>query len=319
MSARTVARAAVDRVTAAFRIIVDEGLDDLAAMMTYYAVLALFPMLVFVVTLALLLVPTETLQAGVAAISAPLPGGIRALLHDQVSRLAGQAGAGFAFGSALVALWGASRGASALGVTLDRIDGVETSRAWCRRQVRAITVTIGVAALLLTAILLMVFGPVMGRALARWLEVGAWFPVVWTVGRWLLAGATMMLVWAVIYRFLSSQPGPFRLITPGAIIGVLLWFAASWGLTFGLRIAGSFEATYGALAGVVVFLIWLWLSNLALLIGARIDRAVSTRWSRAQASPSRWARALSRRDAWAAPPPPAAPQRLAPPVQQPPS
>ena len=101
----------------------------------------------------------------------------------------------------------------------------------------------------------------------------------------------MVLSWAVLYRFLPEHPGPFRLISPGAAIGVTSWVLVSWLFSLVLELAGSQEATYGALAGAIAFLLWMWLSNLTLLIGARINRAILKRRGRARASASRWAAA----------------------------
>ena len=89
--------------------------------------------------------------------------------------------------------------------------------------------------------------------------------------RWAGAGLLVMFLWALIYRILPNTKAPFRIFTPGAFVGVLLWLGISY--AFGLYLAnfGSYEATYGALGGAVIFLTWLWLSNIAILFGAEIN------------------------------------------------
>jgi membrane protein len=170
----------------------------------------------------------------------------------------------------LVALWGASRGASALTVALNRVFTVEETRPFWWRQVLAILVTAMVALLIVLALALLLFGPTIGHAVADRYHLGATFDTLWETGRWIGAGALMTFVWALRYRLLPNHHAPLRIFTPGAIIGVLLWVGVSRAMTYFVSTFTDFEATYGALASAVTFLLWLWLSNLALLIGAEI-------------------------------------------------
>ena len=233
----------------------DDDIFDVAARMSYYAIFALFPMLVFVITLGLLVVPADLLQEAVATATAAAPAEVRATIAEQVTRMQNAAGAGFAIGSALLALWGASRGAAALGNALDRVYNKKETRPWWKRQLIAIGITAGVAVLIIAAVGLLAIGPVAGYPLVRW--VGA--------------GFLMMLVWAILYKVLPDTDAPFRIFTPGAITGVILWVVMSQGFAVYLDNFGNYEATYGALAGVIIFLLWLWLSNLTILFGAEIN------------------------------------------------
>lgn len=228
---------------------------DVAAMMTYYAIFALFPMLVFGITIALLIVPPEVIQETVGLATAALPNRIATVIAEQVERMQAAAGAGFAVGGALLALWGASRGTAALGNALNRVYRKKETRPWWRRQLIAVAVTVGVALLVIGALVLLAIGPVAGYPLVRWIG----------------AALLMALVWAILYKFLPDTDAPFRVFTPGAAIGVVLWVAVTQGFAFYLDRFAAYEATYGTLAGVIIFLFWLWLSNLALLIGAEIN------------------------------------------------
>jgi membrane protein len=135
----------------------------------------------------------------------------------------------------------------------------------------AIAVTLGVSLLVLIALGLLTFGPMLGHYVADRFGLGPSFDVVWGIGRWIGAGLLMMFVWAILYRFLPDTDVPFRVLTPGAIVGVLMWIGVSF--LFGLYLSyfDRYEATYGALGSAIVFLIWLWLSNLALLVGAEFN------------------------------------------------
>lgn len=248
-----------------------DNIDDAGAMMAYYAVLALFPMLVFIVTLALLVIDPTTIHQGVLMATTAMPETIRVFISKQVTQLIDSAGASFAIGTALFALWGASRGASALGGALNRMLGKEETRGFFQRQLVAIAVTFAVALLVVIALGLLVVGPALGHYVADRFGLGDAFDVAWGIGRWVGAGLLVMFVWAVLYKWLPNTNAPLRVFTPGAFVGVLLWLGAS--ALFGLYLTSwaSYEATYGALGGAIAFLTWLWLSNIALLFGAEIN------------------------------------------------
>jgi membrane protein len=252
-----------------------DKIDDVGAMMTYYAILAIFPMLVFIITLALLVIDNSTIQQGVAMATEAMPGSTRTLIAGHVQKLIDTANPGFAIGSAAIALWGASRGAVAMSGALNAILDKEETRPWWKRQLIAIAVTIGVAVLVITALALLVAGPIVGHWFADRAGLGGAFDVAWGIGRWVGAGVLVMVVWAIIYKTLPNTDAPFRVFTPGAFIGVVLWLGV--GALFGLYLShfNSYEATYGALGTGIIFLTWLWLSNIALLLGAEINDVIA--------------------------------------------
>ena len=249
----------------------NDNITDIGAMMAYYAILALFPMLVFVVTLALLVLPEDTVRQGLAMATQAMPPAPSEVLTSQVTALMKAAHAGFAVGSAALALWGASRGASALTGALNAMFNKREIRPWWKREVIAIAVTLGVAFAVIAALGLLVVGPLAGHWLADRFGLGEAFDVSWGVVRWVGAGLLVMVVWAVLYKFLPNTNAPFRIFTPGAITGVLLWLGISYGFGVYLSHFNSYATTYGALGGGIIFLTWLWLSNIALLFGAEIN------------------------------------------------
>ncbi|HSN27056.1 MAG TPA: YihY/virulence factor BrkB family protein, partial [Kofleriaceae bacterium] len=145
------------------------------------------------------------------------------------------------------------------------------TRSWLRRQLIAIGVTVAVALIAVVALALLVAGPYVGAWLGSRYGLGTQFDTAWSIGRWVGAGLLVMFVWAIAYKFLPNTDAPFRVFTPGAVIGVLLWLGIS--ALFGLYLShfNSYEATYGALGGAIIFLTWLWLSSVALLVGAEIN------------------------------------------------
>ncbi|HEY5920768.1 MAG TPA: YihY/virulence factor BrkB family protein [Kofleriaceae bacterium] len=251
--------------------LVDDGVTDVGAMMAYYAVLALFPMLVFVLSLSMLVLDADTVREGVHFALRASPPSVREMIIARVNDLIAASGAEFAIVGAGLALWGASRGAVGLMTALNTIYDKKETRSWFKRQAIALGVTLGVAVLVVLALGLMFVGPHVGHYFADRFGLGAAFDVAWGIGRWVGAGLLVMLVWAVMYKFLANTDAPFRVFTPGAISGVVLWLGVS--ALFGLYLGhfNSYEATYGTLGGAIIFLTWLWLSNIAILFGAEVN------------------------------------------------
>jgi membrane protein len=249
----------------------NDHIVDIGAMMAYYAILALFPMLVFVVTLALLVLPGDTLLQGLAMVTRAMPAAPREVITTQVQTLMNQAHAGFAIGTFVFVLWGASRGANSLMGALNAMFNKRETRPWWRRQIIAIAVTVCIAVLTVLALGLLVVGPIVGHWIADRFGLGGQFDLVWSIVRWVGAGLLIMVLWAIAYKFLPNTDAPFRVFTPGAFVGVLLWLGISYGFGVYLGYVNSYSTTYGALGGGIIFLTWLWLSSIALLFGAEIN------------------------------------------------
>ena len=250
---------------------VDDNVMDAGAMMAYYAVMALFPMVIFVLSLALLIIPADTVRQGVAMVTETMPPSVRGTIADRVQQLITTSGAGFAVLGVAIALWSASRGAVSLMTALNTVYNKKETRSWLRRQLIAIAVTVAVALLAVVALALLVAGPYLGGLLASRYGLGAQFDTAWNIGRWVGAGVLVMFVWAIAYKFLPNTDAPFHVFTPGAVVGVVLWLGIS--ALFGLYLShfNSYEATYGALGGAIIFLTWLWLSSVSMLTGAEIN------------------------------------------------
>ncbi len=251
--------------------IINDNITDSAAMMAYYAVMALFPMVVFVGSLSLLVLPEATVLQGVGMASEALPPSVRQILVERVDSLVKANSAGFAIVGAVVALWGASRGVVGLTTALGTIYTKPETRSWVRRQLIAVGMTFAVAILVILALSLLVVGPTIGHWSLNRFGLGETFDTVWSVGRWVGAGVLVMFLWALVYKYLPNTDAPLHIFTPGAVIGVLGWLAIS--ALFGLYLShfNSYEATYGTLGGAIIFLLWLWLTNITLLVGAEIN------------------------------------------------
>jgi membrane protein len=257
------------------RSVVRDAIDDVGAMMAYYATIAIFPMLLCVVTLVVLVLPEDTIADGVNVALEAAPRAVQSMVASQIDSLLQQASVGFAVATVIFAVWGASRGATGLMLALNRLFKRVETRSWLRRQVIAIAVTVGLAVLLAIAVGLLVVGPMLGDFLADRLGLGSVFEMGWTVGRWLIAALLVMVVWALAFRFLPDTDVPFRIFTPGALVGVVLWIVISRLFALFLDHVAGFGSIYGALGSTVILLTWLWLSSMSLLLAAEINAVLA--------------------------------------------
>ena len=252
----------------------DECLD-LAAGLTYYAVLAAAPALLALVSLLGLVGDAEKMVDNVTAtLEGVVPQDTLSIIGPLVDNAAGgggRAGLGLVVGVVL-ALWSASGYVGAFGRAMNRIYEIDEGRPiWKLRPVMLLVtvITVVIAALVVAALVLT--GP-LARAVGDLIGLGSTAVTVWGVLKWPVVVALVVVILAVLYHVTPNVRQPrFRWISVGALVALLVWAVASAGFGFYVANFGSYGATYGTLAGVVVFLLWLWITNLALLFGAELD------------------------------------------------
>jgi membrane protein len=247
-----------------------DQVTDVAGALTFAGVLALFPFLVFLVALASLVIDPKMAESLVADLSTVAPPQVTQILGDRIRSLGAGGNPGLLTVGALGAIWAASGGMAALVRALNTAYDVEETRPFWKVRGLAVLTTLVIAAILLAAALIAVATPAVAGALG---PVGA--VLVWV--RLPLAALLMMLVLALLYRYLPNTGQRFQLITPGAIAAVILWVVASWGFSLYVSNFGKYEASYGALGGVVVFLLWMWISSQVVLLGAEINSLLEQR------------------------------------------
>lgn len=250
---------------------------DLAAGLTYYAVLAVFPALIALVSLlgvlgqgpesvtAILDVARELLPASALGIVQPLIEGLAASRAATLGLVLGLLGA----------LWFVSGYLQAFGRAMNRVYDVREGRPLWKLVplTAAITVLLGVL-VMCAVVLLLVSGPV-AEVLGEALGVGSGVLRLWGIAKWPVLTVLVAAAVAILYYSTPNLRQPrFRWLSPGAVVAILVWLTGS--LLFGLYVSNfsTYDATYGSLAGVIVFLIWLWVTNLALLLGAELDAEV---------------------------------------------
>jgi membrane protein len=256
-----------------------DNLSDWAAALTYYGVLSIFPMLAALVGI-LGLVGQSATQPLLDNLSSLAPGPARQIFTSAITNIQqNQAGAGIATIIALVlALWSASGYVAAFMRASNSIYGVPEGRPiWKTAPIRLGT-TIVLVVLLVVSGVMVVFTGGLADQVGNLLGLGNTFVTVWDIAKWPVLVLIVAFMLALLYWASpnAKQPG-FRWLSPGGLLGVVIWIVASVAFAFYVGNFGSYNKTYGALAGVIIFLIWLWISNLAVLLGAEfnaeLDRA----------------------------------------------
>jgi membrane protein len=260
----------------------DEMMDSAAAL-TYYSLMSLFPALLLAVA-ALGLFGQASLIGETAdyleQAGAPdsLSGAVTEAL-DSAQSQKGTALTALLLGLA-ISLNGASGAFGATGRALNRAWRVEEGRGFVRRKLNDLLWTVVVLALVLVTFVLVFLGGGVASDVLGWIGLGETAADVWRIVRWPLALLSALMVYAVVYFAAPNvEVRHFRLITPGAVFGVLTWIAASALFFVYVSNFSSYSATYGAFAGAVILLVWLWLSNVVLLFGAELNAAIDVRRS----------------------------------------
>jgi membrane protein len=252
-----------------------DNVTDWAAALTYYGVLALFPaLIVFLALLSLVGQDQNVIKAMTDIVNSVGAPGAADTLHDWVqSVVAGRSAAGGLLTFGLVgAVWSASGYVGALIRALNAIYEVREGRKfYLLRPLQLVVTVVGVLLVALIALSFVVTGPV-ARAIGDAVGLGDTAVTVWDIGKWPVILVLVSLMIAALYHIGPNVKQPrFRWFTLGGLIAVLLWIAASAGFAVYVARFGSYNKTYGALGGVIVFLVWLWITNLVILFGAEVN------------------------------------------------
>ncbi|MGO4595964.1 YihY/virulence factor BrkB family protein [Leifsonia sp. 2TAF2] len=249
---------------------------DLAAGLTYFAVLSLFPALLALVSILGLVGQS---QAGIDALFGmvnELAPGMTDVLKGPIENLASSPATGWALAIGIVgAVWSASGYVGGFGRALNRVYGVQEGRsALVLRPVQLGVTLLSLVLISLLAILLVVSGPV-ASFLGGLIGLGDVALVAWNIIRWPIVIIVVVLLVAVLYASTPNIKHPrIRWLTPGSIAAIVVLGIASALFAFYVGNFGNYDRTYGALAGIIVFLLWIWIANVALMLGAELDSEV---------------------------------------------
>jgi membrane protein len=256
----------------------DDQMTQHAAALTYYSLMSLFPAVLLALSLLGLLGQyPETYNAIIgylrevapASVVDPLDRSLRGALQSK-----GTAATALAI-SVVVALYGTTGALEAARRALNVVFKVENGRSFLRRKTIDVASTFVLMALVLISLVMAFVGGRFAEDLLGFIGLGSTTAHIWNIARWPGAVATAMLVFALIYYITPDvQHRSFRWVTPGAVVGVLLWLAASFALSTYVSRVADVGAIYGTFAGAIVLVAWLWLTNVALLLGAELNAEI---------------------------------------------
>jgi membrane protein len=251
----------------------DDNLTDWAAALTYYGILAIFPALLVLVSILGLIGPSAT-QPLIDNISKLAPGPAADIFTNAIKNLQKSSGAAgvLAIVGLLGALWSASGYVAAFMRASNAIYDVPEGRPiWKTAPVR-VGVTLVLVVMLSISALAVVLSGGLADQVGKVLGVGDTAVTVWDIAKWPVLVLLVSLMISILYWASPNvkQPG-FRWVTPGGVLAVLAWIVASLAFAFYVANFASYNKTYGALGGIIIFLVWLWISNIAILFGAELN------------------------------------------------
>jgi membrane protein len=244
---------------------------DLAAQLAYYALLSIFPFAMFMLTVVGYL-PLHGLDQHILnAVWSVMPPQAATLCEQTLNEIIGKQRRGLLTISLVLSIWTASGGISGLITALNRAYDVAETRPWWQVKLRALGVTIGGVLAIIVATAAMLIGPDVVRRIWAFFGFGGAFDRLWMVLRWPVAALALMTLLACMYYFLPNVRQKWRFITPGSVMAVLAWVAASIGFRIYVSHFSAYAKTYGALGAVVILLVWLWLSSLMVILGGELN------------------------------------------------
>ena len=245
-----------------------------AAQLSYYFLLALFPLLLFLINILGYLAQQGTLFRDklLVYLAALMPASAFVLVHTTVDEISASSGTGKLSFGLIAALWAASNGMGAISDTLNTAYNVKETRSWWKVRLISVCLTVALAILILAALAIVLYGGTIGESLAMRYGFGNLFTTIWKVVQWPIALLFVLTTFNLIYNFAPNIPAHARhWITPGAFAGVGLWLAVSFLFRLYLGFFDSYSVTYGSLGAVIILMLWFYLSGVAILIGGEVN------------------------------------------------
>lgn len=245
-----------------------DRVDEVAGALTFSLVLALFPFLLFVVSLASLFLDPADAMSLTAELRRVVPGAVADILGERLHALSTGSRPGLLTLSAIAAIWAASGGVRALIAAFNQIYDVVESRSFWKVYWLSVVTTLIAAALSVAATAVAIATPAIAAAVGG--PIGT--VILWL--RFPVAAVLMALVLALLYYYLPDVEQEFKFITPGSVTAVVIWLLMSFGFSVYVANFGRYEVIYGALGGMIVLLLWMWLTSMVVLLGGEINTII---------------------------------------------
>lgn len=249
----------------------NDDAQGLAAQLAYYFFLSLFPMLLALVALASLF-PLQHLTDDVVRFLQPImPREGIEIIRSQMLKVAQGDNVGLLSVGVAGAIWSSSAAMGALVGAINHAYDLTETRPWWKVRLLAIALTIGLAFFVLASLTLVLAGPQMADALGRHAGMAAVWQWAWKLGQWPLIVAMIAFGISLIYHFAPDADQDWTWLTPGSVLATGLWLVGSLGFRAYVVNFGNYEGTYGAIGGMIVLLLWFYVTALVIIIGAELN------------------------------------------------
>jgi membrane protein len=253
-----------------------DAVTDRAAALTYFGVLAIFPGLLVLISVMGLL-GRSNVQSLLDNLRQVVPGGVDSFLRTVIEQVQGRSGAASvgAIVGIIVALWSASGYVGAFSRASNAVYNVEEGRPVWRTAGMRVAVTLALVMMLVACSLIVIVTGSVATQVGRAFGLGNGLVLAWNIAKWPVLVVIVSVMFSLLYWACPNvkQPG-FRWITPGGVLAVLIWLVASGLFALYVSFSGSYNKTYGSLAAIIVFLVWLWVTNIAILLGVEFNTEI---------------------------------------------
>jgi membrane protein len=247
---------------------------NLAAQQAYYFFFALFPALLALISIASFF-PVENLVEEIRLMLGRVaPQDVVKIIGDQIEKIAAGNAGGVLTIAFLFTIWSSSSAVVSMCTTLNAAYDIIEGRPWWKVRLTAIGLTVGIALFILVSMTLVVAGPTLAEKIAEAMRLGAAFEWTWKIVQWPIVFSLVVTAFALVYYFAPDAEQDWVWITPGAVLAAVLWLVVS--LAFKIYIANfaTYNETYGAIGGVMVLLLWFYLSGISMLVGAELNSEI---------------------------------------------
>ena len=262
-----------------------------AAQLSYYFLLALFPLLLFLITLFGYLdgAGSQLRHKLISYLGTVMPDSAVHLVVVTIDQVTNARGGGKLSFGLVAALWAASSGLNALAQALNAAYDVAETRPWWKVRLISMALTVVMAVLIVAALLIVLYGGRLGHFLATFIQEGHAFSAAWKLLQWPIALAFVFIAFSLIYQFapnvsakrrggrLPASDYRRRWLSPGEVIAVTLWLLVSLGFRLYLHFFNSYSATYGSLGALIILMLWFYLTGAAILLGGEINCELESR------------------------------------------
>jgi membrane protein len=248
-----------------------------AAQLSYYFLLALFPLLLFLTALLGYFADagTQLRDSLIGYLGTVMPASATDLVHTTVDEISKAKGGGKLSFGILATLWAASNGMGAISESLNVAYNVKETRPWWKARLVSIALTIALAVLIISALTLVLYGGEIADKIAASFMFGSAFTLTWKILQWPIVLLFVLLAFSLIYYFAPDlRDQDWKWVTPGSVIGIVLWLLVSFAFRAYLHFFDSYSATYGSLGAVIILMLWFYLTGAAILIGGEINSEI---------------------------------------------